>query len=1034
MIMKIQKYLWRWSLAFVFILAVAGLFIWGIERLRFDADILSSLPQNDPVLADARYIITHHPIYDRVVIDLEHADARMEILEEGTKLVEARMRESGLFKTVGFEQIGQVIPELMHHVIDHLPVLFNAAELEKSLVPLLVPAKIHEILRSQFSSLQELGGIGQSGFMAEDPLALRNLVLSRLSSLAPSQGARIQNGRLVSADGKHILIIAEPAVSGMDTRYAMRIAALVTAISEELHTRYGNVGGLALTPVGAYRAALDNETSAKRNIRKAVLFSTIAIVLLLLVGFPRPLIGLLSLLPAFAGTMMAIFVYSLFHPSISLLAIGFGGAIISFTVDYGIAYLLFLDRPHETRGLEATKEVWSLGLLAMMTTAVSFAFLSWSGFPALMEIGQFAALGVIFTYIFVHAVFPLVFPVVPPAKRPSRLPLQRFVNSIASAEGMWKVYAALTFGIFMLFFAKPDFRMDLHAMNAVSAETLEAEKRIRHVWGDILSKVYVMVEGKDKAEFQRKCDELTGLLNREVAAGRISQFFVSSLVFPGETLAGRNGAAWKNFWTTERIAGLKKSLADEAQPLGFAAGAFVPFLERLGRQHLSGTSIPERYTSALGIQVRQNPQLWMQVVPLTPGPAYDADDFYRRFSASGLVKVFDPTLFTNRLGALLQAAFMKMALIVGLITILTAFFYFLDWRLTILGMAPTLFAIICTLGTLNLLGQPLGIPTLMVSVVVIGMGTDYALYLIRAYQRYFDDNNPFLGLIRLSVFLSFATTFLGFGVLALSDNALLKSAGMGLALGIGYSFLGAVMITPPLLKHVFAPVPFAAETVAPGSKMHFRRAVGRYRHMESYPRLFARFKILMDPMFPRLAAFVGDPKVIVDVGTGYGVPAAWLLVLYPMARVYGIEPDRKRVHIASRAIGDRGSVVAGAAPDLPVVPGKADTAIILDMIHMLTDGDLRLTLRRLHEKLQPGGTLVLRTTIPSGGPVPWKRWLETTRISAEHGSAYFRSTADILVILSEAGFEVTHTENSAPRQEEHWFIARTRQRIPEEAA
>jgi len=74
-----------------------------------------------------------------------------------------------------------------------------------------------------------------------------------------------------------------------------------------------------------------------------------------------------------------------------------------------------------------------------------------------------------------------------------------------------------------------------------------------------------------------------------------------------------------------------------------------------------------------------------------------------------------------------------------------AFLYLLDWQLTLLGLLPTLFALICTLGTLNLLGQPLGIPTIMVAVVVIGMGTDYALYLVRAHQRYLDEHHPSLG-------------------------------------------------------------------------------------------------------------------------------------------------------------------------------------------------------------------------------------------------------------------------------------------------
>ncbi len=145
----------------------------------------------------------------------------------------------------------------------------------------------------------------------------------------------------------------------------------------------------------------------------------------------------------------------------------------------------------------------------------------------------------------------------------------------------------------------------------------------------------------------------------------------------------------------------------------------------------------------------------------------------------------------------------------------------MDWQLTLLGIAPTVFALICTLGTLKLMGQPLGIPTLMVAVVVIGMGTDYALYFIRAYQRYCDEDNASLGLIRLSVFLSFATTLLGFGVLAVCDNPMLKSAGLGLALGIGYSFIGAVTIVPPVLKRLFAPARFSDETVQPGSTAAF---------------------------------------------------------------------------------------------------------------------------------------------------------------------------------------------------------------------
>ena len=258
---------------------------------------------------------------------------------------------------------------------------------------------------------------------------------------------------------------------------------------------------------------------------------------------------------------------------------------------------------------------------------------------------------------------------------------------------------------------------------------------------------------------------------------------------------------------------LETAVGAASRDLGFSPDAFAPFFALLASPAMPQAFLPDELCSMLGISTVADRSTWRQVLTLAPGPSYIAEDFYGRMSADGAARLFDPTLFSTRLGSVLMSGFLKMALIVGLVTVLVAFFYFMDWQLTLLGIAPTVFALICTLGSLKIMGQPLGIPTLMVTVVVIGMGTDYALYLIRAYQRYFDDGNPSLGLIRLSVFLSFATTLLGFGVLAVCDNPMLKSAGLGLALGIGYSFIGAVTIVPPVLKRLFAPVHFADETI-----------------------------------------------------------------------------------------------------------------------------------------------------------------------------------------------------------------------------
>jgi ubiquinone/menaquinone biosynthesis C-methylase UbiE len=178
-------------------------------------------------------------------------------------------------------------------------------------------------------------------------------------------------------------------------------------------------------------------------------------------------------------------------------------------------------------------------------------------------------------------------------------------------------------------------------------------------------------------------------------------------------------------------------------------------------------------------------------------------------------------------------------------------------------------------------------------------------------------------------------------------------------------------------------------------------------------------------MFPRLGNFVHSPNHIIDIGCGYGIPAVWLLSLFPLAKVYGLDPDQNRVRIANRAFGNRGSATVGKAPNLPAAfPDHVDTALMLDMIHLISDDELRLTLQRLHRKILPEGKLILRTTVPSRKRIPWLRWVEEWRLKMLNLIPHFRSSEEVTALISETGFMVELKELTAVGREETWFICR----------
>jgi len=137
-----------------------------------------------------------------------------------------------------------------------------------------------------------------------------------------------------------------------------------------------------------------------------------------------------------------------------------------------------------------------------------------------------------------------------------------------------------------------------------------------------------------------------------------------------------------------------------------------------------------------------------------------------------------------------------------------------------------------------------------------------------------------------------------------------------------------------------------------------------------YPRLFARFKILLDPMFPDLQVLFTHPVILSILDAVMGFQPSGCFPCFPRQRlrVSILIPNVLGLQTGLR---DRGSATVGKAPDLPAAfPDQVDTVLMLDMIHLISDDELRLTLQRLHRKILPEGKLILRTTVPSQSASP----------------------------------------------------------------
>jgi predicted exporter/SAM-dependent methyltransferase len=1010
MAMRLKASINLFALLAVMVIGAALLLV-ALQRITIDTDIVRSLPTDDPVIADGVHLFEKNPIKDQIAIDIGCAAPDVARLLAAAELVNARLKQSGLFVQGGNQTMQQGLTALADEIVRHLPVLFTAGELRQQVAPLLTDEAIRHALTRARDDLYQMDGIGQASTLAADPLGLRHIVLARLAALNPAPGATIHHGRILSADRHHLLVLAAPAGSGTDTTVARTLTRFFQDLEKDILKEFGP--DLTLTPTGAFRAALDNETIIKGDVHRAILWATIGIGVLMLAAFSNPLTGLMALLPALAGTVMAFFVFSLVHESISIMVLGFGGAIISITVDHGIAYMLFVDSDGRHGGQQASREIRAVGLLAVLTSIGAFGVLAFSGFAVFEQLGLFTAMGIGFSFVFVHAVLPRILKTDRHDAAPARRRFSRIVNRLAST-GKPGLAMALVAAVILAVFIRPHFDTDLKAMNSVSRETRAADELMAAVWGDIFSSVYLMTEAPDLKSLQAKNDRVLAYLETETHAGGIAAATTPSLFFPGGARRADNLTAWRQFWTDERIRSVSRQFVQQGESIGFTYGAFAPFLQMLAAAPPDAIGIPEQVRPLLGISKDKADGRWRQITRITPRSRFDSQRFHSRMS--DVCTVFDPALFSQRMGQLLFGTFMKMLLIIGASLIVLLTFFFADAGLLFMTLLPLAFAFVCTLGTLGIMGRPLDIPALMLSVIILGMGVDYTLFMVRGYQRYQRFDHPHFTVVRTAVVMAAASTLVGFAVLLGADHNLLQSAGLISFCGIGYCLVGALLILPPLLKRRFESRPADTSGID-----------WRFRNMEPYPRLFARWKLRIDPLFDELARLMPKKKAvtnILDVGCGYGVPACWMADRYPGATIRGLDPDPERVRVAALALGDRGHVVTGSAPDLPPAEVLLDLATMLDMNHFLQDWELEKTLLGIQERLLPGGVLIMRSVMPPSARPPWTWYLDRLKLKRIGARTCYRDKAAIAAMIDHCAFEIIASQPSGNRGDMHWHVAR----------
>jgi predicted exporter len=663
---------------------------------------------------------------------------------------------------------------------------------------------LHAALSDSIDLLASPAGLLVKSLLPRDPSGEMVQLLDQLNS-----GSRPQmfDGAWASRDGARALLLMQTRASGSDID-AQQIA--MAAIRQAFDTAPGAHAAARLVMTGPGVFSVSSRDTIKGQVSRLSIISVMIIATLLLLIYRSFSALTLGFLPVISGALAGVAAVSLAFGAVHGITLGFGTALIGEAVDYSIYLFVQSDQrgpeqegPDQNRSEQHwIKRFWPTIRLGVLTSIFGFASLLLSGFPGLAQLGLYAIAGLVAAAAVTRFVLPHLLPANFRIHDVSAigLVLSRLVQRAAALR--WPAAILLLISCAVLVGHRASLWNDsISSLSPVSQADVALDSSLRANMGAPDVRYLVVVSGDSQEAVLQASEQVSALLQTQVEQGELAGFESPSRYLPSIAMQRARHASLPDDAT------LKTRLALAVQGLPVRAQLFAPFLADVAAarsQPLLQPSDLQQTSMAMAVDallIRRG-QHWSALLPLTA--AKDASISPGRIraalSASGLSDVLfvDMKAESDRLysGYLHEAILLSLG---GLLAIVGLLLWVLRSPLRVLRIiAPLAAAVITVTAGLAVFGQQLIILHLVGLMLVVAVGSNYALFFDKAGHPVPEPLPPgeetMAGAKAIdghisprtlaSMLFASLTTVVGFGLLAFSNVSILQAMGTTVAPGV----------------------------------------------------------------------------------------------------------------------------------------------------------------------------------------------------------------------------------------------------------
>lgn len=537
------------------------------------------------------------------------------------------------------------------------------------------------------------------------------------------------------------------------------------------------------TPFHSYKSS----SNATKEISTISTISMGAVLVILLLIFQRPSPILFSIGSILWSSLMAIFATLAIFGKMHILTLVFGTSLIGSCIDYSLHYFInwkgnlachkgYQVRNHLIKGLS----------LSLVSTVICYFILVFAPFNLLKQMAVFSMSGIISSFLTVICIYPFI--KVPETKREIKLLKYYTMPSWYNKKFVGRIAITImfVFSISVLLICHKNVKIENNLSRLYKMEGREMlnEKEAAQVLQYSPSGWYI-VSGSTIEETLQNEEKITAELKKMNAGKEKGGFICTTSYIPSIAMQKKSRAA---------AAKLMPLAAEQYEYLGYDSSYAKKLISNFNASENDfieiGKNVPEYLSSAIStVWLGEIDGKYYSVVLPVSVLDYDA---YKSIADGENVffisKVRSMNADLDRLSSMILNLFVVVYIA---LFIILKFFYSMKQTAKIVSVP--LLIVLMTAAIFALCGIHFEFFSITGLILVFGLGLDYVIYMIENEKRV--DEVLDAKLEPFAIALSFVTSAVSFGALALSKFVPVHMIGLSIFIGLTTAFVSTFFYT-----------------------------------------------------------------------------------------------------------------------------------------------------------------------------------------------------------------------------------------------